>query len=239
MKPESRRRIHMGINYIMVPAPAINAQNFLRFQEALIDCSVEFTNSARSEQPHEHRIDVTRDQPTPLNIGVIASTTQPTGQLLIVAPHPGRTLEYFIQETEQIVEAFMATWQAPNRQVVKSDVTLRDLYETTGEHAFQELWEERLRMCAEELAILGTPVLGGGLRFVIPSQPDRPAQIEVKIESYLRDTSKFFVETQFNWLEPRPPGELLDPRRRLNEVEGYVKEHVLPFMLGRRNGGDD
>jgi len=180
----------------------------------------------------EHRIEVVRDVPLPLQVVVSASTSQPIGQLLLVATHPERTLRYFIQETEQVVEAFEATWPASHRQIIKRDVTLRDLYETTSGHAFQELWETRLGQPTDSLAAFGGPVLGGGLRFVIPVQPSRPAQIEVKIESYLADTSKVFVETQFTWPQPTPPGVSFDPRDRLLEVEDYIKNQVLAFILG-------
>jgi hypothetical protein len=231
MKPGSRRPIHMGINFITSPPPVINVQSYLKFQESLAAHSVDFSNSGRQEQRHEHRIEVTRDMP-PLQILVTASTAQPTGQLLVVAPHPARTIEYFVQEVEQIVEAFEATWPIPHRQIIKRDITLRDLYEATSEHAFQELWEVRLGQSPDVLAVLGASVRGGGLRFVIPPQPDRPAQIEVKIESYLRDPSKIFAETQFTWPQPTPPGESFDPRKRLTEVEDYAKNQVLSFIMG-------
>jgi len=232
MKPESRHRIHMGINFVTSPPPIINSQNYVKFQESLLACSVEFTSSTRREYQQEHRIEAARDAPTQLQIAVVASTSQPIGQLLLVAPHPGRTVEYFIQEAEQVVEAFEATWPAPHRQVIKRDVTLRDLYETTSDHAFQELWEARLGQLPNSLAVLGRPVLGGGLRFVMPAQPDGPAQIEVKIESYLSDTSKIFVETQFTWLQPTPPGVSFDPRERLLEVDDYARNQVLSFIVG-------
>lgn len=231
MKSESRHPIHMGINFVISPPPIINAQSYLQFQKSLVSCSVEFTSAARRELPQEHRIEVIRDTPTPLRVAVVASASQPVGQLLILAtPEPGRTLEYFIQETELVVEAFESTWPAPNRQIIKQDVALRDLYETTRDHAFQELWEERLGQSSDSLAAFGRLVLGGGLRFVMPPQQDNPAQVEVKIESYLRDTGKLFVETQFAWHEPMPPGAPLDPRERLLEVNNYVENQVLAFM---------
>lgn len=231
MKSESRHPIHMGINFVISPPPIINAQSYLQFQKSLVSCSVEFTSAARRELPQEHRIEVVRGTPKPLQVVVIASASQPIGQLLILAtPEPGRPLEYFIQEAEQVVEGFEATWPAPNRQIIKQDVALRDLYETTRDHAFQELWEERLGQEPDSLAVLDRLVLGGGLRFVMPPQPGKPAQVEVKIESYLKDTGKLFVETQFAWHEPMPPGAPLDPRERLLEVNNYVENQVLAFM---------
>jgi hypothetical protein len=107
------------------------------------------------------------------------------------------------------------------------------LYETSAEHAFQELWEMRLRQPPDSLAVLGRPVLGGGLRFVMPPQPDdpEPVQIEVKIESFLRDTKKIFVETQFAWPSPMSPGAPF-PVNRLEQVNKYIEESVISFITG-------
>lgn len=230
MKPQSRHPIHMGINFITSPPPIINSQSYLEFQRCLISRSVEFTKAVH----REHQIEVVREAPAPIRIMVGTLVPQPIGQLLIVAPHPSRSLEYFIQEAEYIAEAFSTTWPAPQRQIIKRDVTLRDLYETTSERAFQELWEKRLGQAPDSLAAFGRPVLGGGLRFVMPPQPgdQEPVQIEVKIESFLRDTSKIYVETQFVWPQPTPPGMLFDPRERLLQVNDYIQNQVLSFIMG-------
>jgi hypothetical protein len=228
MNPGSRRAIHRGINFVVAPPPIINPRNHLGFQEALISRGIGFGNVSYQEQ----RIEIVRKPPESINVAVIASSDQPVGQLLIVAPGPGHPLEMFIQETELIVEAFEQVWTVPQRQILKRDVSLRDLYET-DQHAFQELWETRLGQPQRALAAFGRPVQGGGLRFVMPPHGDKPAQIEVKIESYLRDTTKFFVETQFTWPFPTPPGESFRPREYLVEVDNYANKQVLAFMLGR------
>jgi hypothetical protein len=164
---------------------------------------------------------------------------QPTGQLLILAtPEPKRSLEYFIQEAEQIIEAFEMTWPVPQRQIIKKDVALRNLYETSSDHAFRELWEGRLGQSSDLLGIFGRPVLGGGLRFVMPSQPDTPPQVEIKIESFLKDTSKIFIEVQFFWLEPATAGQSLDPRAILLEADEFIKARVHSFMEGEQNATD-
>lgn len=230
MKPGSRKLIYVGINFVISPPPVINPESFLKFQEALISHSVDFTESSRQEQQYEHRIEISRGTP-PLRIVVIASTKQPIGQLLILAPNPARSVDYFIQETEQITEAFVETWETSHRQIMKRDVTIRDLYEATSDHAFQELWEERLGQSIDSLATFG-PIQGGGLRFVIPPQPERPSQIEIKIESYLKDSSKIFVENQFTWPTPTQPGMSFNPKTFLLEAENYAKNQVLSFIRG-------
>lgn len=227
--PESRTTIHMGINFVISPVPTIDMPRHLIFQQSLVSQGIDFEKTDFKEQ----EILVIREAPTPLHVR-IAVLGPPTGQLVILAPHPRRDLGLFAREAEAVVRAFDATWPEENRQLIGCDATLRDLFEASGEHAFRELWETRLGQSRDALAVLGRPVLGGGLRFVMPARREDPQQpqVEVKIESFLRDTKKIFVETQFAWPPPRPPGEVFDPRNRLQQVDAYIENEVISFVTG-------
>jgi hypothetical protein len=235
MYPDSRQTIYMGINFVISPMPIINAQTNLKFQQSLVERGIEFTNVAFKER----EIVIVREAPIRLEVKV-AAINPPVigppviGQLLLIAPQPGSDVQLFGKEAEAIIEAFDSTWTANKRQILSSDVTFRDLYETTFGHAFQELWEERLGQSREQLTMFGQPILGGGLRFVMQPLPDDPesAQIEVRIESYLKHTKKIWVETQFIWRQPTPPGSSMNPSKRLERVDNYVKSEVLSFIAG-------
>jgi hypothetical protein len=230
MNTDTRQTIHMGINFIFSPMPIIDSQSVIRFQQTLIEHGIEFSEV----QTKEREITVSRGDAQPLQIKVAAIGAPGLGQLLITGPHPYRELELFEKEADAIVKAFDSTWPATQRQVIRSDATIRDLYETSAEHAFIEIWEMRLKQPQTSLSLLGRPVLGGGLRFVMPAESDKPesAQIEVKIESFLQDTSKLFVETQFTWPAPLAPNVPIDPQSRLKEVNQYIEDHVEAFMIG-------
>jgi hypothetical protein len=221
----------MGINHVTLPTPAIDRKAGLKFQESLIATGIEYS-SFNLEESH---IFVTQKHPLPLEIRVVAqiSSPQPFGQILVVARQPNRPLSVFAKEVSAILEAFNRTWPSAMRQLLTCDVTLRCLYESTSEHAFKELWEERLRQPPALLGSLQRKVLGGGLRFVMPPQPGDadPAQVELKIESFLRDTSKIFVETQFVWPEPQPPGTPFNPTDRLDAVDQYILNQVAAFLM--------
>lgn len=228
MRPETRRLIHLGINFVIAPGPTISQRTGLAFQDALMRQGIEFDKVKYEEES----ISITRERP-PLQIAVASQANQPTGQLLMLAPQPARPFALFIEETESVVEAFESVWPSQQRQIVKRDVTIRDLYET-DQHAFREIWETRLGQPEDSLAVFGRRVLGGGLRFVMPPEEDKPSQIEVKIESYLRDTSKVFVETQFTWPHPTPPNISFEPGSRLREVNDYAEKEVIDFIKGER-----
>ncbi len=180
MNPESRQTIHIGVNFVFSPVLTIDPQSNLVFQQQLLQCGIEF---ARVDFKDRELI-VIRETPTRLEIRVGTVGGAPISQLLVVSPDPKSELDLFIKEAEAVIEAFQATWPSKNRQIVSADVTFRDLYESPGEHAFQELWEKRLGQPENSLAILGRPVLGGGLRLVMPPKLDEPepAGVEIKIE---------------------------------------------------------
>lgn len=229
MKPHSRYIIHLGVNFTTIPSPVVTNQSSLAFQQAIISSGLDFV---RAENP-ENRIVLTREAPSPLQISVSVLDAQ-VGQVLLVAPHPKGSLELFAQEAEAALEAFEAVWPAQNRQIIKSDGTIRELHETTSQHAFQELWEKRLGQPSQSLASFGRPIRGGGLRFVMDPLPneDEPVHIEVKIESFLSDTTKIFVETQFIWPKPTAPGSAFAARERLMQMNEYIENQVQAFLSG-------
>jgi hypothetical protein len=233
MKTQSRVIIHTGINFVSAPAPIISQQSFLAFQQAIISQGLEFNRTDLQKSS----ISLFRESPSPLQITVNSHEAQ-MGQVLIVAPQPKTPLDLFIKEAEAAVQAYeiVPMWQAPNRQIIHSDATIRQLYETTSQHAFQELWETRLGQPAKSLSVFGRPIRGGGLRFVMdPVNEEFPAQIEVKIESFLSDTTKIFVETQFTWPIPAAPSVSYNIRERIEKMNSYIESHVQPFISGDKN----
>ena len=217
---------HLGINYILAPIPIIDKSHYLKFQQSLVDAGIDFDQSR--DKP---AISVVRQSPL-LEIVVANLKDAPVGQLLVVSPGPSHTSDGFGKEVEAIVKAFQNTWERP-RQIVSCDITIRYLYDASSEHAFQELWETRLGQPRQSLSVFGRNVLGGGIRFVMPPMPNEsdPTEVEVKIESYLQDTKKLYVEVIFRWLQPQPPGSPFTPMERLKIVDRFIDNEVANFMM--------
>lgn len=219
--------LHVGINYMVFPTPEINKPKLIDFQNALVNAGINFNKS----EDLEREIQVIGKTP-PLVIRVIANDDAPVGQLLILASHPNRTPDDVAREAEAIVDAFGTTWKSP-KQILSCDCAIRYLYETSEDHAFKELWRIRLQQPEDSLDLLGRPVLGGGIRFVMPPIQDEedPVQIEVKIESYLQDTKKIFVEAHFKW-QPKPSGLSFSATSRIKTVDKYIENEVRRFITG-------
>jgi hypothetical protein len=230
IKPHSRHLIHVGVNFLVTPAPAISPPALLAFQQALFSEGLEFQKVENTGS----QLLVVRERPSPLHISIVTNTGSPVGQILIIGPNLTTGLDYFIQDAEAALRAFETVWTMQNRQMIQGDATIRDLYETTSQHAFQELWESRLGQSSQALAAFGRPIRGGGLRFVMDPLPgeSEPVQIEVKIESFLTDASKIFLETQFTWRNASGQPVQFNVHDRLKLMDEYIKNPIQAFITG-------
>lgn len=232
MRVETRQSFHFGVNFTFVPPAIIDGQHSRRFVEALAGSGLEFDQTnMQGGMFAAHR------EQRPLQIRV-AQLAPPVGQLAVLAPVPGRALEEFIDEAEIVVAAFASTWGS-SRQVVARDCTIRHLYAVEAQHAFQYLWVTRLGQPEEQMTAFGRPILGGGLRLVIPPSEsnENQGQIEVKIESLLADSRKLFVEVQIMWPKASVPNAPMAPREMLEAVDGFANREVVAFITGGSTDG--
>jgi len=227
---DSRQTVHKAISFMFSSFAGFDKRASIKFQGALLERGVDFS----ATQEGENSLIIVREKPVRLEVHL--SIPGPAfGNLLIVGPHGAHNGEMFEREAEAVVQAFNDVWYDSNRQILGCEASVRDLFESSYEHAFQELWEHRLNQRDDSLGVLGRAVLGGGIRLVMPPLPneERPCQIEVKIESFLRDTKKIFVETQFSW--PAVISGPMDPPERLKIVDDYIENRVIPFIMGVNN----
>ena len=231
MLPDSRQTIHIGINYVLAPAPLLDKERHLAFQQVLTSRGIDYSTTTFDNNVSR----IIREVPTQFQIKVAPILGSPVGQLLILAPGAWPGLSAVIKEIEAVIDAFSQTWPMEHRQILSVDAAIRDLYETSAEHAFKELWEGRLGQPESALSSLGGPVLGGGLRFVVPQMGptgEIDCNIEVKIESFLRNTHKIFVETQFTWPLPQPFGPSFSAGEHLRQVNQYIEDRLTAFIMG-------
>ena len=228
MRVDTQQSLHFGINHVIAPLPLINNKKQREFQGRLAEEGIEFEQSGC--KGNDMRL--TNGPPRSLYVRVAQAGPQ-VGQLLVVATHPNRPMELFIEEAGIVCAAFREVW--PGRcQIVARDCTIRNLYVAQAEHAFKYLWEQRLGQTAHQRSHFGRTVLGGGLRFVMPPDENagKPANIEVKIESDLNDSTRIYVDVLFAWPQPMGPGAEMDPAPLLTEAKEYADGEVVDFILG-------
>lgn len=233
MKTHDRRLIHLGFSITLTPAQTIDRTSFLRFQAGLESAGIVFESAHYPQSTTPNEFVVSRLSP-PMQISV-RRIAEHLLQLVFITTESGVTVKYYKDDIEALREAFVSTWPSSSL-VVGAEMTFRCLYETDAEHAFQELWEGTLGQPTEILATFERPILGGGVRFVLPpinSDRSEGAAVEVKIESFLADTSKMFVETIFQWQVQPTQFEDFDISTHIAEVDAFVSERVVKFITVR------
>ena len=239
MREDTRHTIHLGVNFVFSPKPDISGRKHLDFQARLAEEQIEFDQAVRNAG---HVVFV-KSGPRILQVRV-GGTDQPEaplGQLLVIAKanlasgsvDAGVSIEDFKLASATVCETFHELWPGAF-QIASQDAAVHMLYDSGHEHAFSYLWEEWLGQDPEKLAKLGRQVLGGGLRFVMPpvQGADDRVMLEVKIESFLREPRKLYIEAQM--AQPMLPGaqELMEPNELVDAIIECVDERVIPFIQG-------
>lgn len=228
---QSKQSIFFGVHFIVAGNWIPDAKQFLDFQERLLKERLEFSETAVGAR----RFSLLRREPSGFQVQV-ASLGPQVSELRISTPvRPVHGLDYFCKEAEAVCHAYVDTWAKTPCQVINRDATIRHLYSCEC-HAFKYLWENRLGQEESEFKSLGgRPILGGGLRLVLPPIKQWTESVEVKIESFLEDQSKIFIETLFVWPTPYQVRKAEDfgPTKLLQSVEKYATNEVCDFLLKR------
>ena len=229
LNPHSLQSIYFSVNYIIALEWPSHAAKRLDFQKRLAEYKVDFDQSRVGQRDFV----LVRTEPSHFMVK-IASLGPRVSNISISSERPEHTLDNFTRESEAVCNAYQEVFLSQPCQILQCGVNIRHLY-SCQEHAFKYLWETRLNQDPVDFAFLGKkPVLGGGLRLVIPPVmgETEPVQIEVKIESFFQESNKMFVETAFVWPQPRllPIEKKFDSTIRLQRVEKYAKREVWEFL---------
>jgi hypothetical protein len=204
----------------------------------MLDGGVEFAETSISLRSFV----LTRKEPSAFQVK-IGSVGPQVSEVKIVTPdRPNHTLDPFCKDAEAVCRAYMKVWAGGTPcQILSADATIRHLYSCDG-HAFKHLWEDRLGQQEEDLKYLGgRKVLGGGLRLVLPRIDEWKDHVEIKIESFLGEPQKIFMETMFVWPDPfvATVASDLNPNGRLHDLEKYATHEVCDFLLKEKREDDN
>jgi len=129
--------------------------------------------------------------------------------------------------------------------VLASKAAIRGLLDMDGDSRLF-LTQQVLKMSSERLDLLQRPVHGLGLRLFFPSFRTKDEvdgerscdwDLDVRLESWLPDPRKLFVEADATWGQPEPWNEkcLEAVFGRLGTVSEYVKKEIRGFLMYNRN----
>ena len=234
---ESRTSIHFSTSYIIARVWRPDKTVAVDFQKALLENELDFAQT--NIWPNMFKL--LRTEPSNLQIKLESLGPQ-VSSIQVSSLNPQYDLEMFGKEAAAACDAHQRTWQKGGCQIINCSAKIQHLY-SCREHAFKYLWETRLGQVGADLRCLGArPVAGGGLRLVMPpyaAEGAEPCSIEIRIESFLREQKKLFVETAFTWPRPRllRETEKFDPQERLRIVQRYATEQVWDFLVLKENTG--
>jgi hypothetical protein len=230
---QSKTTVHLSVQYLLAGTWMPERARTVEFEKALLENGLDFGQT----QSRENTFTLIRTQPSHLQIKLESPGPQVVS-LLILAANPQYERELFGRDAEAVTQAFLRTWPADHYQILTVNTKIHHLY-SAQTHAFQYLWEERLGQSPEDFRLLGKrPVAGGGLRLVMPPhavEGGEPTSIDVRVESFLREPKKVFIETAFTWPRPRVIGadQGFDPQRYIEETERFAAEEVWDFLTRR------
>jgi len=98
------------------------------------------------------------------------------------------------------------------------------------------LTEQVLCVPPERLASWKRPVAAIGVRFVFaPQQMNELSSHDLKIESFMQDQRKIFVENAATFLVPLPAGQWDQLKAHLAEANRFLDEHAMSLLRGSPN----
>lgn len=233
----SKTSSHFSLQYLLAGPWNQDRLKTVEFEKALLDSGLDFSQI----NIHEKGFSLNRTQPSQLQIKIESPGPQVT-TVQIISQNPQYDLGMFCRDAEAVTTAFQQTWPADHYQILTSTGKIHHLY-SSQTHAFKYLWEERLGQNPADFKALGSrPVAGGGLRLLMPPhsvEGAEPVSIELRIESFLRETNKLFIETVFTW--PRPKvingDQGFEPELAMDAVEQFAANEVWNFISERLGDG--
>lgn len=227
---QSKTTIFFSVQYLLAAQWMPERARTVEFEKALLENGLDFAQT----QSLPNAFMLVRTQSSPLQVKLESPGPQVVS-LLVSASNPTYDREMFSRDAEAVTQAFLRTWPSDHYQTLNVVSKIHHLYSAQS-HAFQYLWEQRLGQSPEDFRVLGgRPVAGGGLRLVMPphaAEGGEPISIELRLESFLREPQKIFIETTFTW--PRPqvivPQQGFNPQRYIEQTEQFAAEEVWNFL---------
>lgn len=245
MIEHSRQTIQFTVGFLIGPALELDEQRIAAFRARLEEEDIRFEHAEHVDNslvlartaPSSFQVQMVSGQvgggpePVPVTQIVIATAV---GQDVPVA-----AVAEFADAAHEVTDIARDVW--PEMEFVLGwNTGVRSLFASSTEHSFQYLWEQRLGQDTQELSVFGRPILGGGLRLMFPpgQGEGEQYQAEVRVESFLEDVRRLYVEVNLASGTPEPINAL-NPTVLIQATEAFVDERLLPFLRGGdqpRNG---
>lgn len=236
MIEHSRQTIQFTVGFLIGPALALDEERIAAFRARLEEEDIRFDHVEHADTT----LVLARTAPSSLQVQVVSGqvgtpaepvpVTQIVVATVISQDSPVAAVSEFADAAHEVTDVARDVW--PEMEYVLGwNTGVRSLFASSTDHSFQYLWEQRLGQDTQELSVFGRPILGGGLRLMFPpgQEEGEQYQAEVRVESFLEDVRRLYVELNLAHGNPEPINTL-NPTALIQATEAFMDERVLPFL---------
>lgn len=236
MIEHSRQTIQFTVGFLIGPALELDEERIAAFRARLEEEDIRFEHAEHADStlvlarnaPSSLQVQIASGQvgggPEPVPVTQIVIATAIAQDVAVAA------VGDFADAAHEVTDVARDVW--PEMEYVLGwNTGVRSLFASSTEHSFQYLWEQRLGRDTQELSVFGRPILGGGLRLMFPpgQAEGEHYQAEVRVESFLEDVRRLYVEVNLAHGNPEPINAL-NPTTLIQATEAFMDERVLPFL---------
>ncbi len=150
------------------------------------------------------------------------------GFLSIVQENPSFLLDEFWESGEAVLKSCFQHLEVP--LFAKQQFVIRKTANPAGtKDARSYLATGVCGLSKDELSALGPHIQGVGLRFVVPI-PQEQRELNIKVESLLRNPEKLFIEVAGAALAPVTRDQVDQVQKNLYKVDEYLSNEVYRFL---------
>ena len=211
---------HIGV---VVPDRHLQVKDLKKLSPRMDEAGLDYTRSAFA--PNDAVFENV-DAETP------EKTVYRVTQKFIAATHhnvQGLQFEAFCKLAETFFPLALEIVQAPT--LVIQECFVRKLAPSPeGEDSRNFLAQRVLRIDSERIGRFERPLHGLGIRLHFPADQQHPVENDVKVESFLRDPTRLFLENHARFLKPLPPDKPKLVIECLRKTRAFLEEKVFGFL---------
>ncbi|MGH7354486.1 MAG: hypothetical protein ACRELS_07935 [Candidatus Rokuibacteriota bacterium] len=221
MNPESLTPLTFGI--LLLHPPLLHSDKTLKELFTKLGTVHEFT---QYHQPSEGSAQFTRVW---RGSNERAACTFQNQQVEIVHDFPTTDLNGFWRSASDVLTESVKLLKIP-AFLVQQYLVRKTAHPLADADARAFLTQRVCKLDDRQLAPLGRPIHGVGLRLFFPATPDAPFEYDIKIESLLRDPKQLFLENTAKFLVPVQGPDLTGIQKNLESAEDFLTQTVVGFL---------
>lgn len=217
---------HLGLVFPDISAPV---KDLKRLTSAMDEAGLDYTKSAFAPNDAVFEAGAADSQEK--------TVFRVTQKFLAITHHFVKDVQFeaFCKRAEMFVPLVARHFSIPT--FLNQEYFVRKLVATPdGEDARLYLGGSVLGIEESDLGVFEKPTGGLGLRLYFPAEQAHPVIYDLKIETFLRDGTRIFIENHARYLQPLPSTDAAAAVTGLRRTREFIEEKVFRFLEGSGEG---